>query len=79
MANLQMLTVKEAAELLGVAANTIRNWERAGIIPAYRHPHNNYRLFRREDLEQVLHQVEESGNYPSGWARRVRPEKPKPR
>lgn len=73
MANLEeFLTVKQAAQLLGVAENTIRNWDRHGKIPVYRHPLSKYRLFKREDLEELLHQIEESGQYPTGWARRSR-------
>lgn len=68
MANLkEFLTVKEAAELLGVAPNTIRNWDRDGKIPVYRHPLSRYRLFKRQDLDGVLEQIEESGRYPTGW------------
>ena len=35
------LRVKEAAEFLGVAPNTVRSWGQAGKIPEYRHPVNN--------------------------------------
>lgn len=48
------LQVKEAALFLGVAPNTLRNWERQGKIAVYRHPMNGYRLFKRGDLEAVL-------------------------
>jgi len=48
------LRVREAAELLGVSPSTIRNWERAGKLPARRHPLNGYRLFARRDLEDLL-------------------------
>ena len=70
MANLEeFLTVKEAAAFLGVAPNTIRNWDRDGKIPVYRHPLNQYRLFKRQDLEALLRQIEKSGQYPTGWSR----------
>jgi excisionase family DNA binding protein len=52
------LRISEAADYLGVSPNTLRNWERAGKIVAHRHPVNRYRLFRREDLDAVLRQVE---------------------
>lgn len=52
------LRISEAADYLGVSANTLRNWERAGKIVAHRHPVNRYRLFKREDLDAVLKQVE---------------------
>ena len=52
------LRISDAAEYLGVSPNTLRNWERAGKIVAHRHPVNRYRLFKREDLDAVLRQVE---------------------
>ena len=54
----EFLTVKEAAEFLGVSPNTIRNWGREGKIPEHRHPINNYRLYRNEDLESLLKQIQ---------------------
>jgi MerR family copper efflux transcriptional regulator len=51
------LRVSEAAEYLGVSANTIRNWVNAGKIVAFRHPVNDYRLFKRDDLDDLLKQV----------------------
>ncbi len=42
----EYLTVKEAAEYLGVSPNTLRKCDRDGKIPVYRHPISNYRLFR---------------------------------
>ncbi|WP_417737744.1 helix-turn-helix domain-containing protein [Rosistilla oblonga] len=53
------LRVSEAAEYLGVCPNTLRNWERAGKIVAHRHPMNDYRLFKREELDALLKQVQE--------------------
>jgi len=52
------LRISEAADYLGVSPNTLRNWERAGKIAAHRHPMNRYRLFRRQDLDSLLRQVE---------------------
>lgn len=72
----EYLTVKEAAEYLGVAKNTIRNWDAAGKIPVYRHPANNYRLFKKKDLDRMLQQIDESGHFPTGWSR---PRRRKPR
>lgn len=48
------LRVTQAAEFLGVSPNTVRNWGRDAKIPEYRHPVNNYRLYRERDLVQVL-------------------------
>jgi DNA-binding transcriptional MerR regulator len=48
------LHVKDAAEYLGCCENTLRNWETAGKIPVRRHPVNNYRLYKRSDLDKLL-------------------------
>lgn len=72
----EYLTVKEAAEFLRVSPNTVRNWTTSGRIPFYRHPISRYRLFRREDLEEVLRKIEDSGQFPTGWSR---PRSRKPR
>jgi MerR family copper efflux transcriptional regulator len=56
------LRVKDAAEQLGVSPSTLRNWERAGKITAYRNLINGYRLFRRSDLERLLTNIRRSGS-----------------
>jgi excisionase family DNA binding protein len=48
------LLVKETAELLGVSANTVRAWALSGKLQEYRHPVNNYRLFKRYEVETLL-------------------------
>ncbi|MBC8876044.1 MAG: helix-turn-helix domain-containing protein [Planctomycetes bacterium] len=52
------LRISEAAEYLGVSPNTLRNWENAGKIAAHRHPVNDYRLFKQEELDALLRQVQ---------------------
>jgi MerR family transcriptional regulator, copper efflux regulator len=52
------LRIAEAAGYLGVSPNTLRNWENAGKLVARRHPVNDYRLFRRKDLDALLKKVE---------------------
>jgi excisionase family DNA binding protein len=53
------LRISEAAEYLGVSPNTLRNWENAGKIAAHRHPVNGYRLFKKEELDTLLRQLQE--------------------
>ncbi|MBW2969393.1 MerR family transcriptional regulator [Candidatus Woesearchaeota archaeon] len=48
------LMITEAAKFLGVSGNTLRNWEKEGKIKVYRHPMNNFRLYKKEDLEFLL-------------------------
>jgi MerR family copper efflux transcriptional regulator len=57
------LRIAEAAEYLGVSPNTLRNWENAGKLVAHRHPVNQYRLFRREELDALLKKVERPGRH----------------
>jgi site-specific DNA-methyltransferase (adenine-specific) len=47
-------TIKEAAEFLGVSEMTLRRWDTAGKLKSYRHPMNNYRLYKKKELEKVL-------------------------
>jgi hypothetical protein len=51
------LTIGEAAALLGVSIETLRNWDRADKFKPVRHPLNGYRLYCREDLESLLRRV----------------------
>lgn len=50
--------VKRAAEILDVAPNTVRAWGASGKITEYRHPANNYRLYKREELARLLEQAQ---------------------
>ena len=53
-----LLTVKESAQVLGVASNTVRAWGAVGKLSGYRRLSNGYRLYKRSDFEPVLDQVE---------------------
>jgi excisionase family DNA binding protein len=44
--------VREAAQTLGVHENTLRRWERKGLLRAVKLP-TGVRRFRREDVERV--------------------------
>ncbi len=57
------LTIKEAADFLSVSPNTLRNWGRDGKVNMHRHPVNGYRLFRREDLQDLLDRAAERANH----------------
>lgn len=51
------LTVREAARLLGVHENTIRNWERRGILRALHLPGSGYRRFPESEVLDLRHQM----------------------
>ena len=53
------LLVKEVATRLRVAPNTVRAWAAIGKLVEYRHPVNNYRLFKRADVEALLRKIED--------------------
>jgi excisionase family DNA binding protein len=42
-----IITIKEAARLLGVSEPTLRRWDEQGKFTARRHPINGYRLYDR--------------------------------
>ena len=56
----KFLTVNEVARILGITPLTVRNWDQKGKLVAYRNPVNNYRLYKIEDVEVILRQIEQS-------------------
>ena len=56
----KFLTVREMARLIGVTPLTVRNWDQKGKLVAYRNPINNYRLYKVEDVEVLMRQIEHS-------------------
>ncbi|MBI4158590.1 MAG: MerR family transcriptional regulator [Candidatus Yanofskybacteria bacterium] len=56
----KFLTVREVARLIGVTPLTVRNWDTRGKLVAYRNPMNNYRLYKVEDVEVIMRQIEGS-------------------
>ena len=48
------ITVKKAAEILGVTVMTLHRWDAKGKLKARRHPINHYRLYTRTQLEKLL-------------------------
>ena len=57
MANLY-ITIKQASKILNVSPLTLRNWDKNGKLKAHRHPMNNYRVYKIEDLETVIQEIE---------------------
>ena len=43
----EILTIKDAARVLGVSEPTLRRWDEQGKFRARRHPINGYRLYDR--------------------------------
>ncbi|MBX4181415.1 helix-turn-helix domain-containing protein [Candidatus Parcubacteria bacterium] len=55
-------SIKEASEILGVSALTLRNWDKSGKFPAHRHPMNNYRVYKLSALEHIIQDIEGGTN-----------------
>lgn len=60
-----LVTVAKAAEILNVSADTIRRWEKKGLIKASRSD-QNYRVFNMDEVERIhrkVHGDDTSNNY----------------
>jgi DNA (cytosine-5)-methyltransferase 1 len=65
------LRISEAAEYVGVAPNTLRNWGRSGKLVERRHPINGYRLYAKDELDMLLAKISQPVD--------ARPQSQKPR
>lgn len=52
----ELLTLSEACELLKVHPNTLRQWDKQGILPAIRLGAKRVRRYRKEDIVKMLNQ-----------------------
>lgn len=50
----KFITIKEAAKILRVSPLTLRNWDNSGKFLAGRHPISNYRVYKVEDIEDLI-------------------------
>lgn len=51
------LTIKQAAVMIGVSTLTLRNWDKSGKFTASRHPINNYRVYRVDEVKMLLEDI----------------------
>lgn len=51
------LTIKDAAEILGVCEMTLRRWDKAKTLKSYRNPANKYRLYKKSELKTFLSKI----------------------
>ncbi len=49
----EYLTVLQASRYLGVSAQTLRRWDAESKLKSVRHPGNDYRYYKRADLEPL--------------------------
>ena len=55
------LKIKEVANILDVTPLTLRNWDKSGKLKAGRHPLNNYRIYKADDIEYFIRKMESKG------------------
>jgi DNA (cytosine-5)-methyltransferase 1 len=48
------LSLAEAAEIIGKSKETLRRWDKEGILNAVREPVSNYRMYHKNDVAQLL-------------------------
>lgn len=48
------IQIEEASKILNVTTMTLRRWDKAGKLKAYRHPINKYRLYKKSEIEELL-------------------------
>ncbi len=59
---IKYFTIREASEFLKLSTATLRNWDKRGVLAAYRHPVNNYRVYRQDQLQLFARKLENSKN-----------------
>jgi excisionase family DNA binding protein len=52
----ELLTLREAADILKCHPNTLRNWDRSGILKAVRIGTREDRRYKKEDILKLLNQ-----------------------
>ena len=48
------LSLSETAELIGKSKETLRRWDKEGILTAVREPVSNYRVYKKTDVKKLL-------------------------
>lgn len=56
-----VMTIKDAAKILGVSEVTLRRWDASGKFPAHRHPVNGYRVYTTTQVLRMRKKIEGKG------------------
>jgi excisionase family DNA binding protein len=56
----EFMNVRETAKQLGVHENTVRNWEKSGVLRGFKLPGSGFRRFAREDVERMRREMLET-------------------
>ncbi len=73
-ATARRLPVRRAAQLLRLTPDTLRNWERNGLLKVPRDPHNGYRLYGAAEIGRlrVIRMLRQAGYSPMAILRMLR-------
>jgi len=52
----ELLTLREVCEILKVHPNTLRQWDKKGILKAVRFGKRGDRRYKKEDIIKLIHQ-----------------------
>lgn len=52
------LSIRQAAEILGISTETLRRWDNSGKFPSSRHPINNYRIYTLEQVKALKRKID---------------------
>lgn len=55
----ELITIAEAAKLLGVSLPTMRRWDDSGKFRARRHPINAHRMYSKDDVLRLRMKIVE--------------------
>ena len=50
----EYLTLAEASKLIGKSKETLRRWDKEGILNAVREPVSNYRMYEKADVKELF-------------------------
>ena len=54
----KLITIQDAAKILGVNPETLRRWDRKGKYVTKRHPINGYRLYNEKDIKALMGKIQ---------------------
>jgi excisionase family DNA binding protein len=69
----RLITITEAAEMIGVSLDTLRRWDKSGKIIAIRPGKGSHRLYKRKDIEVFMTDI---FSVAKKWVTTAAPEEP---
>jgi DNA (cytosine-5)-methyltransferase 1 len=66
----EFLSLSKVSDMLSVSKDTLRRWDKSGKLKSHRHPTNDYRVYKLDDLKNLnelsfLFEKDEVKNTPS--------------